>query len=1550
MNRRTPSWANLLWMPLCLLIGAVASAPARSTPSISFEPVGRTFYGANQQIKVHLCDESSIRDASTKVWLNGVQITTPSWTAGDASCAVHKVLTLNLTFTSGSNTVQVQACETIAPESCIIESESYTWTTPDAVKPAVQVSPGTGTFASPSLPVTITWCDDYKLNLTTTQAWLNNTPLSLAAPTPVGPQTYSCYGAATTPVTLTLQPGANAFKAVVRDSAGNVADTMRATFTYTPTISVVGEDRVRRPGLCAGGCFDASLGYGSHTFTAMDVARGVSLTYSSAHAEPRGMVSVDVAVGSGPVPSKIGLSLYNSSGALMPLFGTAGQTSAWYAGAAGTNRVSAWFDASSLATGTYRYLAVVARTYGATTQTDTVFARVIVVNEIDSPYGSGWSLGGDAKVVLPGGTMDATGVTVVTAGGSASFFTAPGSCSGTVTCTYVSPPSEFNTLYRTSTGYALVSPEADSVVFSTTGKLVYTSDRMGNRTSYAYYDTSCSFCVIGRLASITFPTRAIYIGYNTTTGRAQGFNILDTYVGPHYDASGNLVYIDDPDGVKNLLMTYSGHRVTGWTDRAGNHTDLTFDRWGKVASVIGPAFRAQGSSGWRDTTRMVSYEKAVLPVDSATFTSPAAAVSPATAYAWVITSRNDSTRLHLDGWRAADQVRDPRGYVATVTRNADALTTTAQDAKGNTITNSWNGRLLTQVTDPNGTVQYEYDSNGRVTRAFGDAPETKYFYSSGARWVVDSVHVAGQGTTRFTYDTRGRVRTQGDSLGHTVTVEYDTTSSGWMNTLRVIEPGSRTTAYGGWDSFGRATQVTGPDNAVSHAVYDVLGRMTSAVAPDSGITTYYYGAAQLDSLKDARNQVFKWTRNQLGWVETEFRPDDGSAHRTAVYDRYGRAVSSTDRRGQTVTYAYDTRDRATMMVAGTDTTRWSYSPDQPGVPTAPSWTYVQNAASADSLHYDTQGRLARTVTIRNLQAIPNQKYEVAYTYNDMGGVDTLKYRVNGGAWEWSRFVQDPSTGALTSIRDFGGRTTSLLYNGEGALRQVTYPNSQVGLLSYTSTHQLSRLSYSAINLRTAAGVGFTYDNDSRIARQSYNLDTQFRDFGYDTNGRLASHTDLVRTAAHPGCQLVEDQGYVCANDAQFSQTGQRSYTYDLTDNPTDRGALIGLNNRLNGYDGWTMTYDLEGHLTGKSKSGSPTYGYTWDALGRLASVQVNGVTSVTYGYDGLGRRVFRDGSGGRQYFVYQGENLLLEIDNSAQVAEEYTYIPGSDAPFALRHGGIPFWFHTDPQGNVLAITDQYGNVANRYKYAPFGATDSLSESFSNRLRSLGREWDADAGLYYNRARWYDPQLQRFISQDPIGIEGGLNLYAYAGNDPVNASDPSGLITCDTHGKYSFGQYGVARAPFEDCLPLGTPSWMERTIQALRRCSDILRCQGEDGFMPVDKRYQDDPKEEPDSRSGSGPDGMISVMQKNAWKGCPIYINWMDYERYNFQWRFGLRHRVQNSQYVGRIGWYSGVLYSARVYRTPDGAPYQKFTYAIAQVDCRTGSAIFVTVSEGQQEP
>ena len=190
----------------------------------------------------------------------------------------------------------------------------------------------------------------------------------------------------------------------------------------------------------------------------------------------------------------------------------------------------------------------------------------------------------------------------------------------------------------------------------------------------------------------------------------------------------------------------------------------------------------------------------------------------------------------------------------------------------------------------------------------------------------------------------------------------------------------------------------------------------------------------------------------------------------------------------------------------------------------------------------------------------------------------------------------------------------------------------------------------------------------------------------------------------------------------------------------------------------------------------------------------NGVPT-TFGYDGLGRRVRKTTNGVTTMFLYDGANLAMQLDGAGQPQLEFSYYPGIDHPHAVRQAstGATFYYATTTPGSVVALMDQNNQAVNQYQYTPLGQALAATEQVPQPFRFAGRELDAETGLYYNRARYYDPSLGRFISEDPIGLAGGVNQYAYAGNDPVNYADPFGLDRCTqeqlVHGWTQIDQEG-----------------------------------------------------------------------------------------------------------------------------------------------------------------
>jgi RHS repeat-associated protein len=221
----------------------------------------------------------------------------------------------------------------------------------------------------------------------------------------------------------------------------------------------------------------------------------------------------------------------------------------------------------------------------------------------------------------------------------------------------------------------------------------------------------------------------------------------------------------------------------------------------------------------------------------------------------------------------------------------------------------------------------------------------------------------------------------------------------------------------------------------------------------------------------------------------------------------------------------------------------------------------------------------------------------------------------------------------------------------------------------------------------------------------------------------------------------------------------------------------------------THTYDNEGNRIKRTETATgEVTNYTWDRRNRLTKVETkNGATVtklVTYIYDVFDRRIGKsidpDGSGILpaiiERFIYDRDHILLSFDGSSNLTHRYLHGAMLDQILADESNGQVLWTLTDNLGTVRDLVNGAGAVQNRIKYDSFGnITSQTNASINTRFGYTGRELDAETGLYYYRARYYDAAVGRFISEDPISFGGGdVNLSRYVGNNPVDKTDPYGL--------------------------------------------------------------------------------------------------------------------------------------------------------------------------------
>jgi RHS repeat-associated protein len=278
--------------------------------------------------------------------------------------------------------------------------------------------------------------------------------------------------------------------------------------------------------------------------------------------------------------------------------------------------------------------------------------------------------------------------------------------------------------------------------------------------------------------------------------------------------------------------------------------------------------------------------------------------------------------------------------------------------------------------------------------------------------------------------------------------------------------------------------------------------------------------------------------------------------------------------------------------------------------------------------------------------------------------------------------------------------------------------------------------------------------------------------------RTAKADELASVTTNYGYDAI----YELVQAAQ-SGTTTENYSYDPVGNRT---ASLGVSsyatnssNEMTANSNASYAYDDNGNTTSKTDS-MGTASYTWDYENRLASVTLpSSGGTVTFRYDPFGRRIYKESPNATSTFVYDGDNLIETVNSSGGVVARYAQAQSVDQPLAMQRGSTMSYYEQDGLGSITSLTATNGSAAQSYTYDSFGNTTNSSGSLTNFFRYTGREFDAERNLYYYRARYYDPNAGRYLSDDPLNFAAGVNFYSYVGNGPVNLADPWGLCPLDS---------------------------------------------------------------------------------------------------------------------------------------------------------------------------
>ncbi|MFO7784546.1 MAG: RHS repeat-associated core domain-containing protein, partial [Desulfatiglandales bacterium] len=242
------------------------------------------------------------------------------------------------------------------------------------------------------------------------------------------------------------------------------------------------------------------------------------------------------------------------------------------------------------------------------------------------------------------------------------------------------------------------------------------------------------------------------------------------------------------------------------------------------------------------------------------------------------------------------------------------------------------------------------------------------------------------------------------------------------------------------------------------------------------------------------------------------------------------------------------------------------------------------------------------------------------------------------------------------------------------------------------------------------------------------------------------------------------------------------FTYDpvgnrITSADTTAEWTYNPNNELQAYNGVSFQYDPNGNTIQKTEE-SEVIHYIYNEEDRLIRVEDNTNNVIAeYYYDPFGRRLWKEIDGERTWFLYSDEGLVAEMDASGNVIKSYGWQPGATwttDPLFMMKDGQYYFYHNDHLGTPQKMTSASGEVVWSAKYEAFGRAQVEIETVVNNLRFPGQYYDVDAELHYNYWRYYDPNIGRYLLPDPIGLDGGINFYSYADNNPIVLFDSRGL--------------------------------------------------------------------------------------------------------------------------------------------------------------------------------
>ncbi|NEN87036.1 polymorphic toxin-type HINT domain-containing protein [Paenibacillus elgii] len=681
------------------------------------------------------------------------------------------------------------------------------------------------------------------------------------------------------------------------------------------------------------------------------------------------------------------------------------------------------------------------------------------------------------------------------------------------------------------------------------------------------------------------------------------------------------------------------------------------------------------------------------------------------------------------------------------------------------------GKVTTIIDGKGYATNYDYDKLGRVTEA-----------TNPDKSVVTLQYDDAKNSILITDEEGVKTYTQWNPIGWKIATgvsEQDIRSKFGYDSYGRLEwsedaRGNRT--WFGYDQWSRQHKITYPDSSVATVEYNDIQRMKVSTDAEG-----YKITETLDPLdRTIKKEETKLVNGQpviqiLGTLiydaaDKVRESTDGRDNRTKFdYDALGRLTGVTNAKNEFTKYEYTSKDRLNLFkIVFPDKTERSKKYDELG-------RTIQTIApdqAVEKFYYDENNNL-RTYVDRKGQVTTNDYNNRNKLLSSALGNETIKYDYY-------------ATGKRKVMQDNTG-TTNYHYNELGQLDILTYPDGRTIRYSYDEQGNRKTMT-DPFGYVTAYG----YDNRNRLTGVGPNLNDWDAKYEYKHNDLLAAivqRNGVIGSYEYEGLNLTglsqKKQG-VALNTFAYGYDSNRNQT-SKTENGTRHEFSYDPLNRIgtSSQFGEQYTYDSRGNRqTMQSSNSSNLSGasYRYDERNRLVQATTDDGKNVAYRYNGDGLLYERTENGQTVRYYYDGANMIAEgTVTNGSAAFKARYIRGNGLAARTDASGAKTYYLHNGHGDVVGLADGSGNVLNKYTYDIWGNPLTVTEQVPQPFRYSGEFWDNSAHLQYLRARWYDPSVGRFMSQDTyegdIANPLSLNLYTYVHNNPLRYTDPSGQIAC-----------------------------------------------------------------------------------------------------------------------------------------------------------------------------